>query len=99
LGGPADGLLDRGWLPVAGVVPDEDVAAEVAMRIAPHGIDRLRSTVPDRGAGVSHRADTAGVALLTDKPAFIQRIVVVVKSMAATARGLTCRGQMRSAGL
>jgi hypothetical protein len=35
-------LLDRGWLLVAGVVPDEDVAAEVAMRIVPHGIDRLK---------------------------------------------------------
>jgi hypothetical protein len=49
-------------------VPNEDVAAEVAMRIAPHGIDRLRSTVLDRGAGVSHRADTIGVGLSTDNP-------------------------------
>jgi hypothetical protein len=68
LGGLADGLLDRGWLLVACVVPNEDVAAEVAMRIAPHGIDRLRSTVLDRGAGVSHRADTIGVGLSTDNP-------------------------------
>ena len=29
------------------------------MRTAPHGIDRLRSTVPDRGVRVSHHADKA----------------------------------------
>jgi len=29
------------------------------MRAAPHGIDRLRSTVPDRGVRVSHHADKA----------------------------------------
>jgi hypothetical protein len=75
LGGPADGLLDRGWLPVAGVVPDEDVAAEVAMRIAPHRIDRLRSTVPGRGARVGHHADTVGVGLPTDNPALTRALL------------------------
>jgi len=73
--GPADGLFDRGWLPVAGVVPDEDVAAEVAMRAAPHGIDRLRSTVPDRGVRVSHHADKAGVALPTDNLALTSELL------------------------
>lgn len=75
LGSPADGLLDRGWLVVAGVVPNEDVAADVAMRISPHGIDRLRSTVPDRGARVSHQADTVGAGLPTDNPALTSELL------------------------
>ena len=56
-------------------MPDEDVGAEVAMRIAPHGIDQLRSTVPDRGAAVSHHADTVGVAFLTDNIALTSELL------------------------
>jgi hypothetical protein len=54
----------------------------------------LRSTLPDRGAGVSHRADTIGVGLSTDD-LFLTSALCGREVDGSNGGGLTCRGQMR----